>query len=757
MSFSPVFQENLLLLERFEPVRALEVARLPLTFESVGGEGQAGWYKGLQLNDISSLIVYGISPLGEDYLALRPWLRENPARMLVFLIDNFNIARTFLETSVATEALKNQQVVIKLFKWPENGQWGEFSRDLEWMFKTICLGKVLLISRSGATAEEENRARQLKPIFQCEIEDWLRTYHSYLNRQKEAFESYYLNLLELLNAKFGQEMAGDFKDIPAIICGAGPSLALHLKKLHSLQDRALIFAAGSAVNVLSRHGVLPHFGGCVDSTPTQVSRLSTNFAFQTPFFYLNRFNHQALRFLQGEKLFARGGIRLNALDWFDEQLGLDFCERVPSSVSSSNFCFEIALILGCNPIIFVGMDLCYKDDVHRYAPGVTAHPAGEQRHHEDINKRLSGVMKGRGVDGKEVTTTWNWTLEANCFSESRKQHPEINVWNATEGGMPIEGIANVPFQDVIDRMLKKEYPLDERVHTSIQRHGLEFITKEKLYRTLTRWKDSLVFCKEVLSERFVAIQAEMKALTPAAAGLPMDHFQTDLEKLLGGSPAYTHCLKQLNNVFDGLNAREYFRITHYPEIYPLWKRLEVSSVIESTRCNFLIEKIDSHLSNVQVALDALPAYPMLPRSNELPAREILVERYTNDNTQEEIIHEYYLTGELYAIKRKLNGLLHGSQDYFYVDGMPKSVFSYSEGVLDGEVRLYYPAGHLKRLLHFSKGQLEGEEKLWDESGVLLSESSYHANSPVGTIRTWHKNGTLARETEYDAESGSSSL
>lgn len=753
MSISPVFKENLELLKRFDPNALDSLAKAPLEVRNSPDETSSEWLRPFNLSNIITLVVYGITPLGEEYLALRNWLRQNDSRTLIFFVDDLTYARTFLETSVATDLLKNPQVIFNLFDWPKEGEWGAFSKKFELLFQSFFLGPMSVIPRLGADSSQKEKARLLLWHVQRNVDDRLRAYYVYMVAQKESFDSYYPNLLEMLNAKFGQALAGSFKGVPAIICGAGPSLEPHLDQLRQLQNHALFFGSGSGLNILSRAGIVPNFGVGVDSTSTQVSRLSTNFAFQVPYFYLNRFNHEALKMVHGEKLFTRGGIRLHALDWFDEQLGVNVCERVPSGMSSSNFAFEIALLLGCNPIIFVGMDLCYKDETKRYSAGVTAHPAEMLKHHQEIGKLKPNIVVVKDIYGNDVTSSWDWRLESECFTDSKNRHPDAEVWNATEGGVPIDGIPNITLSEVVEKRLNDSLALDPRIHTLIQQHDLDFITKEKIGDMLLRWKESLEYCKKRLAERLAMLTSELEKLSTASEEKPLDYFVVDLQAFLGDTPAYTYCLKQFNDVFNGLNGKEYFRMVHYPEVYPTWKRVEMSAVIERERCKFLIEALDFHYSKAMETLEKLPAYPMLPRSPSSAKRESLVEEAQATDIARQEFHYYYRTGELYAIKRFSDGSLDGLQEYFFVDGMPRSILTYRLGALDGEVRLYYPNGTPKRLLHFSSGRLEGLEKQWNESGALVCEAQYADNNPIGTARSWHSNGVLAREVVYEGANG----
>ena len=49
----------------------------------------------------------------------------------------------------------------------------------------------------------------------------------------------------------------------------------------------------------------PHFAAGIDPNSAQYDRLSTNTAFEVPFFYRNRLFHQAFKTIHGPRLYAR--------------------------------------------------------------------------------------------------------------------------------------------------------------------------------------------------------------------------------------------------------------------------------------------------------------------------------------------------------------------------------------------------------------------------------------------------------------------
>ncbi len=129
----------------------------------------------------------------------------------------------------------------------------------------------------------------------------------------------------------GDALKNAFKDIPALVCGAGPSF---LESVVS-DEKALVFAGGTALSLCHEKNVRVDFGAYIDPKPDKDPFFTSN-TLGIPLCFQSRFDATLLEKWEG--------MLLN----FD---GLEPGWNV------GNFITHIALYLGCNPITFVGMDL----------------------------------------------------------------------------------------------------------------------------------------------------------------------------------------------------------------------------------------------------------------------------------------------------------------------------------------------------------------------------------------------------------------
>ncbi len=211
-----------------------------------------------------------------------------------------------------------------------------------------------------------------------------------------------------------RSLFGAYSNIPAVICGAGPSLSHHVPFLQSAQKNALLFAGGAALEALRRLSITPHFGLHVDPNPShRFLHTSPN---PLPTFVQLRTSSAVVQKISGAKLLlpATGNFPLET--WAQGHDGI-----FDGGWTVGTCAVATALALGCNPIILVGMDLSGTSS-QMYAGGIQ-------------NAKVDGMVQFRGH-----LTRPDWIRAAAWLSETAKKHPERTWLNLSDKGLPLEGI-----------------------------------------------------------------------------------------------------------------------------------------------------------------------------------------------------------------------------------------------------------------------------------------------------------------------------
>lgn len=501
------------------------------------------WFSKLTLEGVEVLYVVGVG-LGYAYEAAKTWLHDDCKRQLVFLEDDLSVLYHLFETPLASALLEDPQATIRYSKDLTDDK--QLSDWLCWDFVSKPIYVTALPSymryRTELVTELGNKLGFDHHRLNEAVEEYLDYGVSY-------FRNFYANVLSLHESYLGDGLFGQFANVPAVICGAGPSLQHALPLLGQLNGRALIFAGGSAINALNAAGQQPHFGAGVDPNSPQYQRYITQSAYEVPFFYRLRLNHQALQLLHGPRLYLTGSGGYQTAALFEAALGLEG-EELDEGHNIVNFCTSIACALGCNPIIFVGLDLAYTG-MKAYAPGVVHQDSVDEQHIVTNSGIDRAAVMRTDVHGKPIYTLWKWIAESEWLSQFAAEHPDVTFLNCTGAGLGIAKVENREFARVIEEMALKQYDLEGMIWAAIQQSKLPEDTQDRLREVWEELDASLGRCVEKLG----TMLAELQSLWNQINGDPNIESElktglmavTELE--LEEEVAFLHVLNMFNEVF----------------------------------------------------------------------------------------------------------------------------------------------------------------------------------------------------------------
>ena len=259
------------------------------------------------------------------------------------------------------------------------------------------------------------------------------------------------------------DMKDCFRGIPAVICGAGPSLQ---KNSHLLDpEKALIFAGGTA---LDRIPVEPHFAASIDREGP-FEKFKRQPFWQTSFLYQSRMNPKNFALLHGEKFYVPDGCH-PAETWLSDE------DLFDGGWTVGTYLAAVALHFGCDPIVYVGMDFCYDHD-RKYA-------------FSDASFDTKNLIETQDRSGKKVYTQRDWLMAAHWISDLAVKRWDRTFINATEGGLGFGSkVAEKNLKEMFDSWDAK-VDLTGRVHA-------ETMIRDFMQIPLARmdlWKKSLKRC-----------------------------------------------------------------------------------------------------------------------------------------------------------------------------------------------------------------------------------------------------------------------
>src|SRR5262249_22757958 len=153
-----------------------------------------------------------------------------PSRRVIFLEDHIEVIAHLLPTQLGTELLHDSQAQLIYFADLNDPVFHE----LTWKFIHREIAVV-------AIPAYENTSEELKHKIYHDSTHKNITINEYLDGGRGYYLNFYRNLSLLPQSYWGNALFKQFEGIPAILCGAGPSLQKQLPLLHQLKDHALIF------------------------------------------------------------------------------------------------------------------------------------------------------------------------------------------------------------------------------------------------------------------------------------------------------------------------------------------------------------------------------------------------------------------------------------------------------------------------------------------------------------------------------------
>ncbi len=541
---------------RLQPVQSKD-GSWNLMYEKKDGEQQmlhspyspkkeaASWFQSIKNSTADVLYVYGVG-LGYYYQEAKKWLAEKRGRFLVFLEDNPYVLRRFLETPYAKEILEDKRVQVLPFS----------SMDQAFqLISELCI--FFIMARVEVTALENYRRKKESVYFAIRLRlghESVRYAHlarEYFSFSAPFYRNFYRNMMVIGESFHGTQLFNEFQGVPAIICGAGPSLNKNAHLLKELENKALIIAGGSSLNALYHHGVEPHLGGTIDPNAAQRDRMWRNHFFNLPAFYRNRVHHLALTTLHGPRLYINGAGGYTIPSWFEKKLGIEDIS-VDEGHNVINFLTEVAYHMGCNPIIFVGMDLAYTDK-KKYGDGILIN---QQENQKSLSED-EPVFNKQDIYGNPVLTEWKWVTESDWLGNYAKERPGTQFINATEGGIGMKDIPNHSLQEVMDTCLKKTRDLRGYVHQKWASHPLNACSFEKvddliyeLHQSMKRTKSSL----QILVDGLEGLKKKQKK---RAHAIPIEKEKSlvEHEQKVIKEDAFTYVLQSMAEVKERVAQR----------------------------------------------------------------------------------------------------------------------------------------------------------------------------------------------------------
>lgn len=257
-----------------------------------------------------------------------------------------------------------------------------------------------------------------------------------------------------------------FSRIPALLCAAGPSLDHALPWIRDIAERALIVAVDTAVPALIEHGVEPDFAVVVDPQYWNTRHLDRLSPEATILISEASAHPRVFEVLESPTYLCSSIFPLGSI--LEQTIGEKGKLGTGGSVSTT--AWDVARLLGADPIYCIGLDLGFPDrrthvrgsffEERSHLLAHRLHPA-EQHSFEYLHDAEPFEVPAN--DGGTVLTDQRMMIYTWWFSNQSRIHADVRTRNLSPGGVAIEGVPAAGVEELLDRT-----PVRERITPHIE-------------------------------------------------------------------------------------------------------------------------------------------------------------------------------------------------------------------------------------------------------------------------------------------------
>jgi hypothetical protein len=405
------------------------------------------WYDEIEEKGAGAIFLYGT---GFGYPLFEVLSRKQSHTLVLVFEENIYLFSAMLHYFDLEPFIKNQRVVFLI------GEERDFKKVLQEIFYsiilTMCTNPSLAFTHCAKRNFKDKYLKIHKYVFSQislmvfyvgnDHKDNLTGFTNFMHNVKMVLENPYLSCLK-----------GYFKDFPAFIVANGPSLDKNISQLKRIQDKGIIICAESSVIPLIKNNIKVDVMAVLERTKYTYEYHFKNVKHQEDMVLL------ALGVVDKNVFPSFSGAKIPVFrkkeaisSWLNGHIGDE--SSLDAGANVSHMAFELAVLFGANPIVFVGQDYSYGDKgVTHSKDSVYLEEKGERARKILESKRVIYV---EGVYGEKVPSNQLWIDFKRGLEEKIELNPNKIVIDATEGGAKIKGTVCKKLSDVIDEYCSKK-------------------------------------------------------------------------------------------------------------------------------------------------------------------------------------------------------------------------------------------------------------------------------------------------------------
>ncbi len=394
--------------------------------------------------------------------------------------NHYFIVESDLEILKAAFQARDLSSIISLphihFAWPVSGP--DLGQQWQSFFDPVQAQKNVFITNAPCVTLNPTLYKSAAELIQSQTFQIFTDINTLVVKSEAFLDNFVKNVRKAALAPGVAKFAKLFTKVPALIVSAGPSLDKNLHELRGFQENVLILSTDTALKPLLAAGIDPHFvltgdpsyeNFChIKGAPTKNALIVAEASS-----YPSVFDE-----FQGKTLTCT--FENSSLRSLSDLLGNKGSLRAWGSVAT--MALDFALLLKCDPIIFIGQDLAHVDG-RMYCSGICfedewfkdiVNPLDWQNKLQSLRSMRRTVVVedifGKPIESTDkLTAYWNWIVKAI------RDNPQVRFINSTEGGILKEYVEIASLKEALYRECALNLRLRDRIadaFTEAQKNSL---------------------------------------------------------------------------------------------------------------------------------------------------------------------------------------------------------------------------------------------------------------------------------------------
>ncbi|KNZ70107.1 hypothetical protein Tfer_1248 [Thermincola ferriacetica] len=274
-------------------------------------------------------------------------------------------------------------------------------------------------------------------------------------------ENVFRNLVCTVKSPGVNSLFGKMNKKPGIIISAGPSLAKNRHLLKEAKGKAVLISVDTALRSLLKENIKPDLVVALDGSELNYKHFEGISLDDVPLVYFPTTHYKIIEEYRSSKIVVGDEVPLTQwiMKYIDDKGSLSYGGSVATAA------FDLAVKMGCDPVIFVGQDLSY--------PGGKSHADGTV--FESVIVKDDGAKNKMYVEdiyGNQVLTDASMYTFLQWFEQAidALKHERLFI-DATEGGAKIRGTRIMTLREVIDKNLPERFDPGEIISDTIKAYS----------------------------------------------------------------------------------------------------------------------------------------------------------------------------------------------------------------------------------------------------------------------------------------------